>query len=226
MKSIIASLTCFTLSCELFSATYNVNVNTDTGTGVGTTGDLRYCITQSNLSGGTNTITINSGIGTITLAAPLPIINQALPSANVTITALASQTISGAGINRIFIVDAGVANFNNLTLDQGRALGGAGSGSSGGGGGGGAGMGAALFIRNGATANVTDVLFTNHTTIGGTGGNAGSSSAGGGGGGLGGNGGGNATGLTGGGGGGVFGIGLNGFISPGNGGGVTDGGGR
>ena len=36
---------------RLAPATYTVNALTDTGAGSGTTGDLRYCINQSNNDG-------------------------------------------------------------------------------------------------------------------------------------------------------------------------------
>src|SRR5690242_1518530 len=38
---------------------YTVNSAADTNTGSGTSGTLRYCITQANIAGGTNTITFN-----------------------------------------------------------------------------------------------------------------------------------------------------------------------
>jgi hypothetical protein len=40
-------------------AAYTVNSLGDTGAGSGTTGDLRYCMTQANLAGGSNTITFS-----------------------------------------------------------------------------------------------------------------------------------------------------------------------
>ena len=48
------------------ATTYTVNVLTDTGAGSGTTGDLRYAITQVNAGSGGDTINITA-TGTITL---------------------------------------------------------------------------------------------------------------------------------------------------------------
>src|SRR5262245_3904944 len=60
----------------LFAA-YTVDNLGDTGAGTGTTGDLRYCITQANAAGGTNTISF-SVTGTITLLSALPTITNDL----------------------------------------------------------------------------------------------------------------------------------------------------
>src|SRR5438477_11780941 len=59
------------LEDRLAPAAYLVNVLTDTapgsgGAGSGTTGDLRYCITKADSAGGTDTISLASGLsGTI-----------------------------------------------------------------------------------------------------------------------------------------------------------------
>jgi hypothetical protein len=71
---------------------YTVNALTDTGTGTGTTGDLRYCITQANADAASpHTINITS-TGTITLTSALPLISKDMTiagpgAANLTITA-------------------------------------------------------------------------------------------------------------------------------------------
>jgi uncharacterized repeat protein (TIGR01451 family) len=61
----------------LAGVTYTVNANTDSGTGTGTSGDLRYCITQVNKDPVTNNDLIDfaiSGSTTIALASALPAI--------------------------------------------------------------------------------------------------------------------------------------------------------
>lgn len=97
-KRIIKSVLCF--GFLLFAAVYaqaatcTVNVLTDTGTGsggAGGTGDLRYCITQTNASGGADTINITL-FGTVLLNSNLPYISDSL-------------TINGSNQN-FLIIDA------------------------------------------------------------------------------------------------------------------------
>jgi len=58
------------------AANYTVNASTDSGVGVGTTGDLRYVITQVNTGSDLgNTITF-SVTGPITLNSALPALNK------------------------------------------------------------------------------------------------------------------------------------------------------
>ncbi|HNG92522.1 MAG TPA: FG-GAP-like repeat-containing protein, partial [Acidobacteriota bacterium] len=74
---------------------YTVNSTTDTGTGVGTSGDLRYCITQANLSAGADSINFaipGSGVQTITLASSLPFITQPLTIDGYTQTGASANT--------------------------------------------------------------------------------------------------------------------------------------
>src|SRR5579871_433947 len=61
------------LEDRLTPNSYTVNATTDTGSGSGTTGDLRYCITQANATaaGSSNSIAITVS-GTITLSSALP----------------------------------------------------------------------------------------------------------------------------------------------------------
>jgi hypothetical protein len=99
-------------------ATYTVNSLTDTGAGSGTTGDLRYCITQANAAGGTDTINF-SVTGTITLTSALPSISDDLimngPGASL-------LTISGNNAVRIFTTGFFTsASFSNLTIANGNA---------------------------------------------------------------------------------------------------------
>ena len=123
---------------RLDAATYTVTTNTDSGAG-----SLRQAITDLNSSAdSSNTISIASLPGTITLASDLPVIQKP-----VTISATGSATVSGNNLYRVFATTADLS-IQNCTVQNGLALGGAGAaglGSSGsascGGGGGGAGMG-------------------------------------------------------------------------------------
>jgi hypothetical protein len=83
---------------------YTVNATTDTGTGSGNIGDLRYCITQSNLNAGPNTIDMTGVTGTITLTSALPSLTQDL-------------TITGPGAGSLTLTGytAGVRVFNQAT---------------------------------------------------------------------------------------------------------------
>src|SRR5262245_29284231 len=60
-----------TLEDRTLLSTFTVNSLGDTGTGTGTSGDLRFCITQANGTTGDNTINF-SVTGTITLHSALP----------------------------------------------------------------------------------------------------------------------------------------------------------
>jgi hypothetical protein len=86
-------------------STLTVNSLSDSGAGSGTRGDLRYCITEANLS---TSSTINFSVtGTIQLTKALPAL-----SANVTINGpgATSQTIEGGGKS---------SNFSVLTIENG-----------------------------------------------------------------------------------------------------------
>jgi hypothetical protein len=212
--------------------TYTVNVTTDAapspiagGVGTGTSGDLRYAITQSNASrpplGQHNTINITVP-GTITLQGDLPAIQAPVAIGN---TSGGTVTISGNSQFRCFFI----GNFNdgstltatavaigNLTFSGCEAKGGAGgsvSGVNGGsGGGGGAGLGGAIFVGNLATVTLSNVSLAANDATGGAGGSlAGAIAGGAGGGGMGGNGG--AVTTNGGAGGGGLGRGANGGTS-------------
>ncbi len=64
---------------ELLTTTWTVNSTTDAGTGSGTSGDLRWCIEQVNLTTGSQTIDFaitGAGVQTIKLNSPLPTINK------------------------------------------------------------------------------------------------------------------------------------------------------
>src|SRR6516165_10854228 len=68
------------LEDRLAPSVFTVNSTSDTGVGVGLNGDLRYCITQANTNGGTNTIkfdpTVFGAPHAITLTSLLPAITD------------------------------------------------------------------------------------------------------------------------------------------------------
>lgn len=195
-----------------------MTTNADSGAG-----SLRQAIRDSNAdTGQTNTISINPGIGTISLSSNLPIILH-----SVQIQAPSSQVINGNNSWRpFFVMDGLEVEIENIKVQNGCAKG----GSGGRGAGGGLGAGGGVFIHGpGSTVTLTNVEFEATTAQGGHGG-AGHTvvapsafSGGGGGGGLGGNGG-EITGAAtqnsgGGGGGGVYGNGGNSTSNGGGGGG-------
>jgi CSLREA domain-containing protein len=97
---------------------YTVNSLGDTGTGAGTTGDLRYCLTQANAAGGANTI--NFGVtGTITLGSQLTISN----SVTIQGPGVSQLTISGNNTVRVFNIGSGSfdVTFADLTIANGLA---------------------------------------------------------------------------------------------------------
>ena len=200
------------LAPQANAATYNVTTNSLSGAG-SLPNALAEAVDDPNA-----VIDFSSGLGTITLVTPLPMIeNNLVINGN-------GNTISGAGKWRIFFVNApsDSVQINGLALTNGFAQGGAGTA----GGGGGAGLGGAVFINAGAVS-FSSVAFTGNSVVGGSGG-FGPGAAGGGGGGLiyaGGNGGSSDDFLGGGGGGGAFtGTGQSGNPSyGGNGGGVNGG---
>jgi autotransporter-associated beta strand protein len=166
--------------CVLFSllhpnivsaVTYTVDVATDSnpgggGSGSGTTGDLRYVLTQLNTSGtagsaaASNTVNINAGLGTITLAADLPVIQKGATIQTVSGT----QTIDGASAYRLFATLESSLSLSNLALNNGLAEGGSG------GGGGGMGAGGAVYIDLGQSLTISNVTLSNCKALGGDGG--------------------------------------------------------
>lgn len=125
---------------------YTVNATTDTGSGSGTSGDLRYVLTQAE-STSDNVITF-SVMGTITLTAALPAITQTTtitgPGANV-------LTISGGSAYQIFNITAGTVAISGLTIANGKTSGdGAG-------------------IANAATLTVTNCFFSGGSAVHGAG---------------------------------------------------------
>jgi gliding motility-associated-like protein len=86
------------------STIYTVNSTADPGTGAGTSGSLRYCITQANLSPGPHAINFTgmaSG-STITLSSDLPAIIQ--PDVTIDATTVTGYVINATGIT----IDASV----------------------------------------------------------------------------------------------------------------------
>lgn len=114
-------------------ATYTVNATTDTGAGSGTTGDLRYAITQANTNpGSTIDFSLTSGVvSTVTLSAALPPITAPVTidgSSNPGYAGSPLVTIDGAGAYEPFFVGGGgPVTLNALTIVNGRgtSLGGA-----------------------------------------------------------------------------------------------------
>src|SRR6476469_3225617 len=133
-------------------------------------GSLRYAIKQANTQAGADTIIFDPNFfavpRTIDLSTQL-IVNDSLtikgPGVN-NLTISGDANNSGSNDNgdvRLFFVNQGTVQFNNLTLANGR-------GKGGDGGGGGGGMGGALFI-NGGTVGVNNVNFSNNQAVGGNG---------------------------------------------------------
>lgn len=99
----------------------------------------------------------------VTLGAALPAL-----SSNMTIQGnVASRFVSGNDVRRVFRVDSGIVTFQNLTIKNGKDVGGAGS-AGWDGGGGGLGAGGGLYIDNG-TVVVQNVTFDHNNATGGAG---------------------------------------------------------
>ena len=197
LMKVVAVAVCAAWGASLPAQTVTVTLSTDAaatttnpGDGPGQSGDLRHAIL--NAASG-STILFNCGsVCTITLNGPLPPITK-----NLTINGgtLGNVVISGNGTYRVFFVDTGTVELENLLIRN--AVGKGGNGGQGflGCGGGGAGFGGGLFVNGvtaSATVTVSDVYFLSDSATGGNGCTESASSSGGdagGGGGLGGNGG-------------------------------------
>lgn len=147
-----------------------------------------------------DTINIMPGLGTINIGSTT---NTALPILIGVAINGNNNTISGQDTYPIFFAFSGANTIDNLTLMNGKGLGGDG-GAGHGGGGGALGAGGALFVNNGATVSTTNISFSTNTVQGGNGGAPNGSRGGGGGGGGYSSNGGTSTTEGGGGGGGVF----------------------
>jgi len=80
LAATLLSTTCLTLCPVLAGRAWAANFDVTNGNDSGA-GSLRQAIFDSNAAGGSNTITINSGVGTVTLSQSLPMI-----TASVTVT--------------------------------------------------------------------------------------------------------------------------------------------
>ena len=167
--------------CSLWAADFTVSTSADSGAG-----SLRQAIIDSNSAGGSNTIIINSGVGTITLTSgDLPTVAN-----NATIVGN-NNTLSGGGTFRGLFIGgfsgttqtAVAVSVSNLTITSTKAQGSNGADR----GGGGAGLGGALFVANQATLTGSNVTLSGNNATGGSGAAA-SGGGTGGGGGMGGNG--------------------------------------
>ena len=111
------------------ATTYTVNALTDTGAGSGTTGDLRYAITQVNTGGGTGD-TINITVtGTILLGSTLPTLAKPVtisgPGANLLAIDGGCTTCDPGGAFtggvRVFMVGPVAATIGGVTIRHGNA---------------------------------------------------------------------------------------------------------
>ncbi len=91
------------LAAPASAADFTVSTNADSGPG-----SLRQAITDSNAAGGTNTITLEAGLATITLAGDLPAVQ-----ANVTILGN-NNTLDGGSTFRGFFVGAWTAGTETM----------------------------------------------------------------------------------------------------------------
>ena len=183
------------------------------------TGDLRGCLNYLNtVSDNSNDLSFTS-TQTITLHAPLPVLNLVNPNAVLNFN-VSSKTITldGAGQYQGIVAKQGTVSFVRVNFQNCVAQGGLGGNP---GGGGGMGSGGAI-ASDAANIILTAVTFNNCQAIGGSGGAkaANSLQGGGGGGGLGGAGGSGGTGVSScyGGGGGGGGLGFGTITMPSSGG--------
>lgn len=153
------------LAGQALAASYTVNSAGDTNSGSGTTGTLRFAITQVDTSPSSpDVINIQPGLGAITLSSDLPALTQ-----SVTINGN-GNVIDGNDTYRGLFAYSGTIAINDLTIQHAAATGGAGAVD----GGGGAGLGGGLFVASGAAVTVSDLSLRGDFAIGGVGGSAGS----------------------------------------------------
>lgn len=140
------------------AATCTVNVLTDTGAGsggAGGSGDLRYCITETNAAAGADTINVTL-FGTVLLNSNLPYISDSLTINGSNQNAFIVDAQNGAN-RRGFEVDAPagvIVTIRNLTIRNGNITSG---GFSGGG----------ISLISGATLNLDFVNVINNTALSG-----------------------------------------------------------
>jgi hypothetical protein len=105
----------------------------DAGTGSGSSGDLRYCLTQANSTPGTNTINF-AVAGTIDLHSELPNLSSNIVLVGPRTGSLTVQRDQGATAFSVFTVDAVArVSISDLTITGGQNDGTAGSSGNGGG---------------------------------------------------------------------------------------------
>ncbi|MBI4751355.1 MAG: VCBS repeat-containing protein [Acidobacteria bacterium] len=104
-------------------ATFTVISTSDTGAGSGTSGDLRYCITQANASPGADTINFNipgAGVQTITLTGPLPVITQPVTIDGYTQSGTSPNTlVAGNDATLLVEIDGTGVGVNQRALELG-----------------------------------------------------------------------------------------------------------
>ena len=145
-------------------AQYVVTETTDNGLG-NIAGTLSNAILQANATGGTISFNLNGGATTLTLTGSMYGISAAAP-----ITIIGGGITINGNNNQAFAVNSGNVDFQNLTIANGLAQGGAG-GNGNGGGGGGAGMGGAIYVDpNAGAIGIQNVAFTANVARGGAGG--------------------------------------------------------
>jgi predicted outer membrane repeat protein len=122
------------------AATFTVTNTNDSGAG-----SLRQAILSANATAGTDTISFGLGaVGTITLASPLPVIEEAL---TITGPGAATLAVSGNNTYRVFEISTGISvTISGLTIRNGYASYAEGTDGNGGG------------IRNAGNLTLTDVV--------------------------------------------------------------------
>ena len=147
--------------------TFTVTNTNDSGVG-----SLRQAILDAEADPGADIIDATSAAGTITLASSLPNVTQGLtingnPSVSLIVDGNNTCRPFFIGGNLETSTEAPVVALNDLTIQNGLALGENATGNSGGG----AGMGGAMFINNGQVT-MTNVVLDGNVAQGGIGGNS------------------------------------------------------
>jgi Ca2+-binding RTX toxin-like protein len=139
--------------------TYSVTSATDNGLG-DTEGTLSYAILQANQLPGDDTISMNTDVRVTGVMKTLVNSNITIVGNNHSLSGdVNNNDINDSGDVRPLFVLSGSVNISDLSITNGRALGGSG-------GGGGGGLGGGLFICNG-NVSLTNVAFTNNIAQGG-----------------------------------------------------------
>jgi hypothetical protein len=112
---------------------YSVDNTGDTGSGSGSSGDLRYCITQANAAGVATTIDASHVTGTIALTKPLPVITISVTITGPSLSGGAPQlTVQGGNGNsspfRVFEIGGSptsplTVEFDNIEITAGEVIG-------------------------------------------------------------------------------------------------------